>query len=379
VLLALLENRGEVVTRERLQKKLWPDKAFGDFDHGLNIAINKIREALGDSADTPRFVETLPRHGYRFICPVEGAAAPPTPMPGRPPAPMWVRTTGAARAAMLLTATAAWLATPSAAPALEWRRLTNDNLVRKFPPVLSDGVRLYFIAGPKADRQLFQVPLTGGEPAIVPILLPPGPDYLLFDITRDGQELLMGARPTTVLPFALWTVRIADGSSRRVSNLQALSARYSPAGDRFAFTTDGRRTTFGQRNRATDEVSAWEIHDGAGLRRLLPNWQRNHLPAGWTPDGDLLLNSEGQFWIGRQRRFYQLDQPAPAELSAGEPYFNITLQSMNARTLYAIGRTPLGQLQRFDTRSRDWVPSSDALQLCGTHVDRTLASVGRRW
>jgi Tol biopolymer transport system component/DNA-binding winged helix-turn-helix (wHTH) protein len=66
VLTILLERPGDVVTREELQKRLWPD-TFVDVDHNLNAAINKIREALGDSADSPRFVETLPRRGYRFI------------------------------------------------------------------------------------------------------------------------------------------------------------------------------------------------------------------------------------------------------------------------------------------------------------------------
>ena len=68
----LLEQPGTVVTREELQKRLWPD-TFVDVDHNLNTAINKIREVLGDSAENPRFVETLPRRGYRFIAAVDGA------------------------------------------------------------------------------------------------------------------------------------------------------------------------------------------------------------------------------------------------------------------------------------------------------------------
>ena len=69
VLAILLESPGEVVTREELRKRLWPD-TFVDVDHNLNTAINKIREVLGDSAENPRFVETLPRRGYRFIGPL---------------------------------------------------------------------------------------------------------------------------------------------------------------------------------------------------------------------------------------------------------------------------------------------------------------------
>ena len=76
VLAMLLDHHGEVVTREELQKRLWPADTFVDFDHGLNKAINKIREALGDSAASPRFVETVSRRGYRFLADVKVAEAP---------------------------------------------------------------------------------------------------------------------------------------------------------------------------------------------------------------------------------------------------------------------------------------------------------------
>lgn len=75
VLVMLLEHPGEVVTREELQKKLWPADTFVNFDHGLNKAINKLREALGDSAESPRFVETVARRGYRFLAGVERGVA----------------------------------------------------------------------------------------------------------------------------------------------------------------------------------------------------------------------------------------------------------------------------------------------------------------
>jgi DNA-binding winged helix-turn-helix (wHTH) protein len=71
VLAMFLEHPGAVVTRDELQKRLWPGHTYVDFEHGVNMAINKLREALGDSAEEPRFIETLPRLGYRFISPVE--------------------------------------------------------------------------------------------------------------------------------------------------------------------------------------------------------------------------------------------------------------------------------------------------------------------
>jgi TolB-like protein/DNA-binding winged helix-turn-helix (wHTH) protein/Tfp pilus assembly protein PilF len=74
VLALLLQQPGEVVGREELRQKVWTGGIIVDFDHSLNTTINKLRKALGDSADTPRFIETLPRRGYRFICPVNGTA-----------------------------------------------------------------------------------------------------------------------------------------------------------------------------------------------------------------------------------------------------------------------------------------------------------------
>src|SRR4029453_16143809 len=70
VLKALLDRPGDLVTREQLRQRLWPAETFVDFEHGLNAAVRRLRDALGDSADVPRFIETLPRRGYRFIAPV---------------------------------------------------------------------------------------------------------------------------------------------------------------------------------------------------------------------------------------------------------------------------------------------------------------------
>src|SRR5262245_45285010 len=83
VLAMLLERPGELVTRDDLRQKLWPADTFVDFDHGLNTAVTKLREVLADSAASPRYIETLPKRGYRFIYPVEGAVTP-APAPQAP-------------------------------------------------------------------------------------------------------------------------------------------------------------------------------------------------------------------------------------------------------------------------------------------------------
>ena len=70
VLVVLLQRAGEVVTRDELRQELWPADTFVDFDHGLNSAVGRLREALRDSADNPRFIETVAKRGYRFIAPL---------------------------------------------------------------------------------------------------------------------------------------------------------------------------------------------------------------------------------------------------------------------------------------------------------------------
>ena len=85
LLSVLLENAGEVVSREDLRERLWPADTFVDFDHSLNTAVRKLRAALGDSAETPRFIETVARRGYRFIAPVTREAAVPPRAAGSSP------------------------------------------------------------------------------------------------------------------------------------------------------------------------------------------------------------------------------------------------------------------------------------------------------
>src|SRR6202167_5209273 len=94
VLQILLEHPGALVTRDELQSRIWPSDNFGDFDHAVNVAIGKLRTALGDTADNPCFIETVPRRGYRFVGKLEDppveAAPPEAPAviapPSRPPA-----------------------------------------------------------------------------------------------------------------------------------------------------------------------------------------------------------------------------------------------------------------------------------------------------
>src|SRR5262245_32659133 len=83
----LVERPGEVVTRDQLRDRLWGADTFVDFEHGLNAAIKRLRDALGDSAEHPHFIETVPKRGYRFIAAVDGTSAPGAPAPDAAAAP----------------------------------------------------------------------------------------------------------------------------------------------------------------------------------------------------------------------------------------------------------------------------------------------------
>ena len=153
VLAILLEQPGVVVTREELQKRLWPD-TFVDVDHNLNTAINKIREALGDSSENPRFVETLPRRGYRFIAPITvngttAAAVTHTPENRSTSVPKSVARTrpllasGLLGTVMVLVAGGLWIykrsETPGPPPQRMLTRITFDDGLQSEPTWSPDG------------------------------------------------------------------------------------------------------------------------------------------------------------------------------------------------------------------------------------------------
>jgi len=168
VLALLLEQAGETVTREDLRRRLWPSDTFVDFDANLNTTLNKLRRALGDSADNPRFIETLPRHGYRFIAPVEAVAAgtePKVAATGTIPPPAtslvpaafprgqrlsgWMRSHAAIESAIMLAVIASVLLTIRWAVVRQSRSVTGRTmlLVLPFEDLSGDSGQEYFADG----------------------------------------------------------------------------------------------------------------------------------------------------------------------------------------------------------------------------------------
>ena len=259
VLRLLLEAEGKVVTREQLRAALWPQETFVDFEHGVNTAVKKLRQALEDSAESPKFVETLPKVGYRFIVPVEWVAdasgkspllrvvptAPPGPIPRSvPPFRNWtlksvlggsLRTKRTHWALVLLSlralivvggAVALWKGVSQTARApkvLRFTQLTNDGQA-KVGPLATDGSRVYFNEVLPGSRTIVaQVSIHGGE--AVPIALQIRQPMVL-DASQDGTELLIGNEEGN--GFSLWVQPVAGGSPERVGTDLAHDAGFGP-------------------------------------------------------------------------------------------------------------------------------------------------------
>ncbi len=231
VLVMLFERPGEVVTREELQKKLWPADTFVDFERGLNRAINKLREALGDDADSPRFIETLPRRGYRFVAPVETAGAREGETAGRnrltlvPPdfpheVENTVSTAAAPRRQVLPWAAAGIIAVIAVFGYWKpWRAppIVADRSFSQFdldlgpepfsqPAISPDGRRIVFVSnGALAIRRLDQtksIRLAGTEGAFLPFFSPNGQWVAFFAARKLRKVAIEGGAPIALCDAA---------------------------------------------------------------------------------------------------------------------------------------------------------------------------------
>jgi Tol biopolymer transport system component/DNA-binding winged helix-turn-helix (wHTH) protein len=296
VLSALLERPGEVVTREELQLRLWGKDTTVDFDHSLGTAVNKIREALGDSADNPRFVETLARRGYRFIAPVSfppGYTLPRTPDSAAPsdseasetptissdpslthsdsappatlshpaahPAETSLATsafaapsrrhlalyTALACGAFLLAIVGAYLLgiRNSAAPIPRITQITHNGRIspsaagtEDLPATATDGVRVFASVIENGRPALSQILASTGD--IRPLDLPSeiaAPS--LGDLSPDGSRLLVRSHLSPVSEQALWIVPASGGSALRIANVLAHDATWMPDGNSILYAT----------------------------------------------------------------------------------------------------------------------------------------------
>ncbi|HUZ96852.1 MAG TPA: winged helix-turn-helix domain-containing protein [Edaphobacter sp.] len=300
ILLLLLDRPGEVVTREELQAKLWPANTFVDFEHGVNTAVKKLRRTLGDSADEPRFIETVPRIGYRFIAPavvsqgligIQAGVATEilgTPSPVEPSAatigipacePMPARHVVLRRLALGFAGVLGLVALfyffrPAVPPPLvtRIRKITDLGSGAVIRNLVTDGPRIYFVLDTGGKDGLLYVSTEGG--AIVP-MEKPFPGMELTDISPSGRELLVQSFGKEVGPRSLWRVPVTGGSPRRVGDLLAEDSGWSADGRQIAYTV------------GSDPSLYVANSDGSNSRKLatLPG-----LPfkPRWSPDGKIL-------------------------------------------------------------------------------------------
>lgn len=305
VLAILLENPGEIVTREELQKQLWPD-TFVDGDHNLNTAINKIREVLGDSAENPRFVETLPRRGYRFIAPVEGTrpAMPPAPVnTPRVPVVRWgVLRTGVLIGAIILIAIAGlflYKLHRVSDPAKEQRSLTRLTFDEGLQIGVTWSPDSRFIAyssnrGGKFDIWVQQV--SGGDP--VQITKGPGTNWQP-DWSPDGKYIAYRSENDDGGLFIVPALGGA-GMERKIASF-GFYPRWSPDSSQILFVT----TQFGWLNRLyvvnLDGAPPREVLKHDVLKHLITDPDCTPISAAWHPDGkriSILVNDDPTptFW-----------------------------------------------------------------------------------
>jgi Tol biopolymer transport system component/DNA-binding winged helix-turn-helix (wHTH) protein len=237
ILALLLMEPGEAISYERLKEEVWEDGTFVDFDHGLHAAVNKLRRALGDSAESPRYIETVPGRGYRFIGTLEPVASEAQPVTANVPvaAPPVLAGQGRlwwiAGAACLLVASIVawrfWKPTPVVSP---WKltRLTSDGGQADSPALSRDGKLVVYSSERQGNRDLYLKQVPGGPPVQLTF---DGAGNTSPDFSPDGSRILFrsGRDGGGIYEMA------AFGGEPRLVARDGLNPRYSPDGTQVAF------------------------------------------------------------------------------------------------------------------------------------------------
>jgi Tol biopolymer transport system component/DNA-binding winged helix-turn-helix (wHTH) protein len=406
ILAMLLERPGEIVTREELQKRLWPQDTFVDFDLSLNSAVKKLRRALNDDSENPRYVETLYRRGYRFIGPVNGMVSSSadqfesvqSPTPTAPAEPVLIQTAhppstsrrfliySAAALLVILAAAVVYRLNPSQPPrVLGFTQITHDGLF-KFQ-IFSDGERL-FLMEMQGDRFVVgQVSVAGGETSILPT---PFANVLVAGVAPSGSALIVSSFHGTGGGVEAWSLPLPSGPPRRMANFHADSVAWSPDGkqavfsngpeiylanndltesrklvtagglvSRILFSPDGRKLRFDQADFGNSSSSIWEMaRDGSGLRPLLPGW--NSVPheccGNWTPDEKYFLfqsfrDGRNSVWALAEKSSWLGGTPRPVQLTNGPLDFAFPSVSQDGKRIFVVGSQPHCEIVHYDGKS----------------------------
>jgi DNA-binding winged helix-turn-helix (wHTH) protein/Tol biopolymer transport system component len=349
VLAALLEQPGAVVTREELQKRLWPD-TFVDVDHNLNTAINKIREVLGDSAENPRFVETLPRRGYRFIAPVIRDGSDPKPAE-KQRKQRGVVLLGIGLALVLGGVYLYWSKVPHPLARPEWAQLTNFVDSATSPALSPDGRMLTFLRGPGtfgAKGEVYLKLLPAGDPVqlthdytvkMSPVFSPDG-SQIAYSVPGHWDTWIvpaLGGEPRLMLPNAsglTWinAQQLLFSEIKEGRHMAIVTSMQNRNAERDVFLPPGE-TSMAHRSYGSPDgrwvLVVWMMatnerwqpcrlvpFDGSSAGKSVGPPDAPCTAAAWSPDGRWMYfssSADGRFHTWRQR----FPDGAPEQITSG--------------------------------------------------------------
>ena len=408
ILCMLLENPNEMVTREQLRSRLWPQDTFVDFDHGLNSAVQRLRDCLSDSAERPRWIETVPRRGYRLIGQVEwsenrsaaNGATPPSldsKANGSSDSPpianlgnavakhfsLKLLLFGAVLVGGILLAFKSTTGV-SEPRVLRFRRLTISR-GRKVCPY-SAGNFVYFNQQdePNGSRKLMQLPASGGEAS--EIRTPLG-EVLLSDISVDGSKLLLATGNT--FERDLWIYPVQGKNPQHVENIHAHDATFSADAREILYANSN--ALFVVKADGTGDQKLLTASGFSGLAQFVARWQtrryrcHSRLQPQWRPSGSidrwqqpssnslgqgrlvlrfmefgwqvfrLLLEAAGRGRIlgaARETKLVLESREHAGALSAERVLDVCGIVARFGNQIYVTGERPEAELVRYDARSR---------------------------
>ena len=398
VLRKLLESAGAVVAREDLHAALWPADTFVDFDTSLNTAIKRLREVLGDSADTPVFIETIPRRGYRFLAPVQviqdsrlspvqrAANTSPTAFARLRPRLVVAGLFVAVVVAGLLVLVRLPVAVPRV---LDSTQITFDEM-GKGRLYLHEG-KIYFNEQASDRVTLLEVPSVGGTPVL---LASSYPGLFLSGVSADGAKLLVAPATTKDGPFPLKIMDLPSGSLQSVDGIECSDVSWAPGGKiicardqdvflsdpdgshqhrlvsasglvfHMRFSPDGARLRFSVGGRMTSQSTIWEAQaGGTGLHQILTEMTDfpDRCCGEWSPDGRYYFfqtdrDGQSRIWALAERHSFWTRSPAPIPLTTVPPNFYMGTPSEDGKKLFVTAAEPRAELVHYDSSSRQFVP-----------------------
>jgi Tol biopolymer transport system component/DNA-binding winged helix-turn-helix (wHTH) protein len=405
VLTILLERPGEVIAREEFRQRLWPADTFVDFDPSLNTSINKLRQALSDDAENPRFIATVGRRGYRFIAPTsvppgtpalpiatvtastvvaEGSGVEPSPSRR----PRLIATVGGIAAILFVILVLVLRFAPRPGPrVLNVVQVSHNEHLDPWGRVKTDGARLFFLERAGGHWNVMQVPASGGEAQLFP---EPSQNTRLLDISPDRSEFLSFAFLVRGTDLPLSLTPVVGGPSRRVGDIIADDAVFAPDGRRIFFTKpdgiyscerdgthvqrlvalggrsedprwskDGRRLRFTLFERNADRHSIWEVSaDGRNLHPVLgAGFSGQECCGEWSADGryfffESMRDSFRSVWAVREGNpSWFTPAPKPVQLTLGPHSYGSPIPDEKSSRLFVWGGDEQHDLARYDRES----------------------------